>query len=249
MSSSEKLSPSGLSRGELEALIEHLLAENVALKQMVAGLRAEVAQLKGVKGKPMVKPAAKPSGMEQATKPPTSSRRQRERANKISPRVAREDRIVPAAVPQGSRLKGYEDFHVQELELRARLIRFRRERWQTPDGRTVTAPLPARISSHIGPQLQRFVLFQYHWGWTTVFAVLSRECLLPVSFPPPSSTGRTFSSSGSASEISRNCAVQRADLLTGRSPNSAAGVLYPAIFSGPVDWVWSVPFWKGEADQ
>jgi predicted 2-oxoglutarate/Fe(II)-dependent dioxygenase YbiX len=103
MSSSEKLSPSGLSRGELEALIEHLLAENVALKQMVAGLRAEVAQLKGVKGKPTVKPAAKPSGMEQATKPPTSSRRQRERANKISPRVAREDRIVPAAVPQGSR--------------------------------------------------------------------------------------------------------------------------------------------------
>ena len=44
MSCPEKPSLSGLSRGELEALIERLLAENAALKQTVADLRADEAR-------------------------------------------------------------------------------------------------------------------------------------------------------------------------------------------------------------
>ena len=52
MSASKKISLSGLPRAELEALAERLLAENDALKQAVAELRAEVATLKGVQGPP-----------------------------------------------------------------------------------------------------------------------------------------------------------------------------------------------------
>ena len=65
MSVPEKISLCGLSRGDLEALTERLLAENAELKQAVADLRAEVAKLKGVKGRPVIRP----SGMEQKTEP------------------------------------------------------------------------------------------------------------------------------------------------------------------------------------
>ena len=107
--------------------------------------------------------------MEQASEPKPRSgggRRRGRGAKRV--RVAVEDRVLTVAVPAGSRFKGYESFFVQDLELRPMAIRFRRERWVTPDGRTVVAPLPEGIDGHFGPALRRFVLAQYHQGQVTV---------------------------------------------------------------------------------
>jgi len=52
--------------------------------------------------------------------------------------------------------------------LRPHVVRLRRERWLAPDGRTVTAPLPAGVVGHFGPELRRFVPAQYHQGRVTV---------------------------------------------------------------------------------
>jgi Transposase IS66 family len=165
MSASEKITLSGLPRGELEALAERLLAENAALRQAVAELRAEVATLKGLKGRPEVKP----SGMEKATEPePPGTGRGGAKARKVGRLTVDEERVIEAEVPAGSRFKGYEDFLVQDLVLRPHVVRLRRERWLTPDGRTVTAPMPAGIVGHFGPALRRFVLAQYHQGQVTV---------------------------------------------------------------------------------
>jgi hypothetical protein len=166
MSASAKIPLLGLPRGELEALAERLLAENAALKQAIAELRAEVATLKGIKGRPKVRP----SGMEKGTEPERAEagRGRGMKASKIGRLTIHEEQVVEADVPAGSRFKGYEDFLVQDLVLRPHVVRIRRERWLTPDGRTVVAPMPVGITGHFGPELRRFVLFQYHQGQVTV---------------------------------------------------------------------------------
>src|SRR3954453_5111459 len=170
MSVPEKIPLSELSRGDLEALAERLLAENAALKQAVVELRAEIAKLKGVTGRP----AIRPSGMEQKTEPADKAGKRGAKQRKTERLVIDEERVIKADVPAGSRFKGYEDFVVQDLVLRPHIVRLRRERWVTPDGDTVVAPMPAGVAGHFGPQLRRFVLLQYHQGQVTMPRLLAQ---------------------------------------------------------------------------
>src|SRR5215218_8668326 len=87
---------------------------------------------------------------------------------KVVPRVAVEERVLRATVPPGSQFRGYQDFLVQDLVLRTEAVRDRRERWLTPEGRLIVAPLPGGVDGHFGPELRRYVLAQYHQGQTTV---------------------------------------------------------------------------------
>src|SRR3954469_21430527 len=164
MSVTEKIPLSELSRGDLEALTERLLAENAALKQVVADLRAEIVRLKGVTGRP----AIRPSGMEQKTEPTDKTGKRGAKQRKTGQLVIDEERLIKVDVPAGSRFKGYEDFIVQDLVLRPHVVRIRRERWLTPDGQTILAPMPAGVAGHFGPELRRFVLLQYHQGQVTM---------------------------------------------------------------------------------
>jgi hypothetical protein len=163
------MSPPGnlddLSPAELKALVIRLMGDIAELQRVIADQRAEIARLKGLNGRPRLKPS-KPSGMEEASLSKPTHPRRRGRSHQT--RVAVEQEMIPVAVPAGSRFKGYQDYVVQELEIRPRVIRYRRERWLTPDGRTVVAPLPAGICGHFGPNLRRFVLAQCHQGQVTV---------------------------------------------------------------------------------
>ena len=157
----------GLSPAELKALVVKLLEKVAELERTIAAQRDEIARLKG--GPP--RPNIKPSGMEQATdpKPPGSSNERRRRGSTRSKLSIDEERKVKlASPPPGSRFKGYTSFVVQDLVLRPHVVDFRCERWQTADGKVMTAPLPPGINRHFGPQLRRFVLAHYHQGQTTV---------------------------------------------------------------------------------
>jgi hypothetical protein len=70
---------------------------------------------------------------------------------------------------------------VQDLVLRVEVTRYRRERWLTPDGRTVIAPLPAGVAGHFGPELRRFVLAQHHQGQVTVPRLVAQLRAIGVS--------------------------------------------------------------------
>lgn len=161
---------SALSRPALEALLVDLFGEVAALKQTVAEQREEIVRLKGLKGRPTIKP----SGMEKGTAPakpiPDAKRRGR---GKITPRVKIEAKVIGIEVPPGSVFKGHEAFLVQDLVISASSTCYLRERWVTPDGRTILAPLPQGIAGHFGPELRRFVLMQYHPGQSTMPRLLA----------------------------------------------------------------------------
>ena len=169
-----------LSHAELKGLVVKQWEQIVELQRMVAALRDEVARLKG--GPP--RPKLRPSGMERGTepKPPGGSGdRKRPRGSTRSKLSIDEERTVKvAAPPRGSRFKGYTSFLVQDLVMRPHVVNFRCERWQAPDGSMVTAPLPAGIKGHFGPELRRFVLAQYHQGQTTVPRLVTLLCGLGI---------------------------------------------------------------------
>jgi hypothetical protein len=155
----------GLPLEALKALVVQLLSKLAEQDRLIAELREEIARLKGLNGRPRIKP----SGMEDASEPKLPGKRgKRRRRGKIAPRVAIEDRVIKAQVPPGSRFKGYESFVVQDIVLHAEAIRYRRERWVTPEGTMVLARLPAGVVGHFGPELRRFVLTQHHQGQVTV---------------------------------------------------------------------------------
>ena len=163
----------GLSHSDLKSLVLKLLEETAELRRTVAAQRDEIARLKGGSGRPNIKP----SGMDRGTEPEPPSgggAGPRPKGGKTSRLSIHEERTVKvASPPDGSRFKGYANFIVQDLVIRPHVVNFRCERWQTPEGATMTAPLPEGIHGHFGPQLRRFVLAQYHQGQVTMPRLLA----------------------------------------------------------------------------
>ena len=163
-----------LSLAELRELVGTLLAQvaelgsaNAALKAENRALRDELARLKGLPPRP----PSRPSGMEKATAgagPARSGKRSRRRRGAKRGRDAVTAEVVAkAAPPPGSRFKGHQDILVRELTISAEVVRYRRERWATPSGETVLAPLPAGIVGGFGPGLRRFLLVAHAQGQVT----------------------------------------------------------------------------------
>ena len=147
------------------------LGELSRLKKENQELRDEVAHLKGLKGKPHIKP----SGMEQNAKPRSDKKggkkhnKKRGRGKKNDKLKVDETKIIRCDyVPQGSVHNGYEDHLVCELIIKTHTILYRRERWKTLDGKSIVAKLPDGVSGGFGPELKRYLLAQYYESQVTI---------------------------------------------------------------------------------
>src|SRR3954465_3635310 len=154
-----------LSAAELRSLVVSLLESVAQLEAKVAALTEENARLKGLKGRPTLKP----SGMEKGTDAaPTTSggtgrpKRRDPRPPKSARLIVDEDRVVPLAPQPGWRFKGFKVYTVQDLVVETRVVRDWRACYRTPEGTLVIAPLPPEVTGHFGANLVRYLLSQHY---------------------------------------------------------------------------------------
>jgi hypothetical protein len=145
---------------------EILRIENARLKVDNQMLRDEIARLKDLPPRPPFRP----SGMDKATDVTSADKslpKKKPRGPKPDvKRVSREE-ILRVAPPTGSRFKGYRSCTVRDLVLMAEIVRYRRECWITPEGKTVLAPLPAGVAGGYGANLRRLCLMLHAQGQVT----------------------------------------------------------------------------------
>ena len=167
-------------------VIEQLQARNLELEmtvqrlqQRIELLEAEIRRLKGLpdppkrppQPSPLNDPSGPPSSSVSGKKNPTTPDGKRPgsaKRSKTQHLVIHDD--VPLrldGLPDGTKFLGYQDFTVQDLKIEPHNTRYRRGRYQLPDGSIVTAPLPKDVTSHFGPTLRQHVLYQHFHNHVT----------------------------------------------------------------------------------
>ena len=158
--------------GRLRTENEKLSGALTRLKVEHQAVKDELARLKNLPPRP----PQKPSGMDKATdrggsgggdKSAAGEKSRRRRGSQLDKLTIGATVIVRAKAPAGSRHKGYEEIVVQDLNLSPQVTRYRRERWETPEGKTIIAKLDPGIVGGYGPNLHRLVLALHFSGQVT----------------------------------------------------------------------------------
>ena len=159
--------------GRLRAENEKISGALTKLRVEYQAVRDELARLKNLPPRP----PQKPSGMDKATERGGSGgggeesaegeKSRRRRGSQLDKLTIGATVVVRAKAPAGSRHKGYEEIVVQDLSLNPQVTRYRRERWETPEGETIIAELDPGIIGGYGPNLHRLVLALHYSGQVT----------------------------------------------------------------------------------
>jgi uncharacterized coiled-coil protein SlyX len=150
--------------------LAEFIAVMAAQREEIARLKDAIAHLKGHSGRPKIKPSQLEKSQPGQESEAGNGGQERKRAGSAKChktaqlKIDRTEILRPAQVPAGAIFKGYQDYVIQELEMRVQTTRYRCERWQTRDGGEVLGRLPEALQGHhFGPQLRRYILYQsYH---------------------------------------------------------------------------------------
>jgi len=165
-----------ISDEERTPLVAALLEIVQVQQELIQELRDEIARLKGQKPKPRIKASSlgkKSRNKDRKGRPGNRSKRNKTERLEIHETVI----LEPHNVPNGSKFRGYEDFTVQDLLLQPFNTLYRRERWTTPQGGDIVAPLPMKIRTlggHFGPTLHCFIIYQYYHSHVTQPLILEQ---------------------------------------------------------------------------
>lgn len=162
---------------ERTPLVVTLLEAIAHQQEQIQVLKDEIARLNGQHPRPKIRPSTlerKPKQKrKKKDKRPGSARR-----SKLGVLEIHETKVIEADnVPPGSQFKGYEDYTVQGLVIEPHNIRYRRERWETPQGDRLVAALPEEVQAlggHFDCTVVSFIVYQYHHAHVTQPLILEQ---------------------------------------------------------------------------
>src|SRR5271170_1325747 len=165
----------------VEALLRMIDQLQAAVQQQqlrIEQLEEEVRRLKGLPDQPKRKPS--PSPLNDPSGPPSASGAKKKpntpdgkrpgsakRAKTRELTIHKTDPLPLHDLPEGTKFLGYVDFTVQDLVIGPHNTCYRRGHYQLLDGTIVTAPLPLDVTSHFGPTLRQYALYQHFHNHVT----------------------------------------------------------------------------------
>lgn len=150
-----------VAKDQITPLVAELLELIQLQRDEIQLLRDEIARLKNQKPRPRIKPSRLETVSNRGKAKKRKKRAKKSKTKKIE--IHEVVLIKPDNLADGSKLKGYQEYIVQDLILGNWNTCYRRQRWQTPSGQYVVGQLPEHVNgSHFGSTLTAFVLYQYY---------------------------------------------------------------------------------------
>jgi len=146
---------------EVTPLVAELLELIQLQREEIQLLRDEIARLKNQKPRPKIKSSTLETVSNKGKSKKKKKRRKKSKTKNIE--IHQVVSIKPDNLPNGSKLKDYQDYIIQDIIIGNWNTCYRRQRWQTPSGDYVLGQLPGHVTgSHFGSTMTAFILYQYY---------------------------------------------------------------------------------------